>query len=86
MANDLHKLKKELQKTHDFPLKYMYKFIVPAGEEHQLKVLFEDAEVSLRPSKNGNYISFTAIRIELTADSIVQCYENLPVINGLISL
>ena len=86
MANDLLKLKKELEKTHDFPLKYMYKFIMPAGEEQHLKVLFEDAEINLRPSKNGKYISFTAIKLELSADHIVDRYENLPNIKGLISL
>lgn len=86
MAGDYHKLKKELEKTHTFPIKYMYKFILPAEKISEIEGLFEGAEISTRPSKKGNYISLTAVRMEKSADDIVAQYQSIPSIKGMISL
>lgn len=79
-------LKQKLQQEHEFPLKYMYKFIVPSGKEEELRPYFEDAEVKIKQSSKGNYTSFTAIKIELSAEAIIQKYKSLSHIKGLISL
>lgn len=70
----------------DFPLKYMYKFIVIPSKISELSPFFEDAQVSKKQSSKGNYVSFTAIKIELSPEDIIAKYKSLSHIQGLISL
>ncbi|MEY5042453.1 MAG: hypothetical protein RLZZ414_2017 [Bacteroidota bacterium] len=70
----------------DFPLKYMYKFIVVPEKIAQLSPFFEDAQISKKQSSKGNYVSFTAIKIELSPEDIIAKYQSLNHIQGIISL
>jgi hypothetical protein len=68
----------------------MFKFICPADNEAiaRLQQLFdpEVAEISLRPSSKGNYVSFTAKELMISVEAVMQRYEQARGIPGLISL
>jgi len=46
----------------------------------------EVAELSLRPSSKGNYVSFTARELMMNPDAVVERYQKARDIKGLISL
>ncbi len=69
-----------------FPAKYMYKFIASEEKIKELKPFFQDAEVKVKPSSKGKYVSFTAIEMALDPEQIIQKYKSLSHIQGLISL
>ena len=68
----------------------MFKFICPADNQTVAKVeaLFntDTAEVKLNRSKKGNFVSVTAKEMMLSADAVVERYEQAGEIPGLISL
>ncbi len=82
--------RKLLEQNYKWPALYMFKFICPANNEAvaQLQDLFdpEVAELSLRPSTKGNYVSFTARELMMNPDAVVERYQKAIDIKGLISL
>ncbi len=80
------KLKHVLDNHEEFPLKYCFKFIVKAEQIDALTALFEDQEVEIRDSKNGNYKSCTFTLVMEDSDSIVEMYKRASEIEGLITL
>jgi putative lipoic acid-binding regulatory protein len=78
-------LKEKLSKQ-EFPCKYMFKFIISKDKVLELNPYFEDAKVSLKPSRKGTYISFTALAVMLSPEEIIKRYKSLSHIEGLISL
>lgn len=79
-----------LEQNYKWPALYMFKFICPANNEAvaQLQDLFdpEVAELSMRPSSKGTYISFTARELMMDPDAVVERYRKVKGIKGLISL
>jgi len=79
-----------LEQNYTWPALYMFKFICPANNDAiaKLQDLFdpEVAELSLRPSSKGNYISFTARELMMDSDAVVERYQKAKGIKGLISL
>jgi putative lipoic acid-binding regulatory protein len=74
----------------EWPQVYMFKFIVPADNKRiaQVEDLFNtnEAQVSLRKSKKGNFVSVTAKEMMLTPESVIDRYRKSELIEGLISL
>lgn len=79
-------LQKRLEEDFTFPLRYMYKFIIPPHQEAILSEHFKDAEVTKKLSKSGKYLSFTAIKVEKTSKSIILKYKSLAHIEGILSI
>jgi putative lipoic acid-binding regulatory protein len=46
----------------------------------------EVAELALRPSSKGTYVSFTATELMMSVDAVVERYQKAKGIPGLISL
>ncbi len=82
---DLASLKEQLDQT-DFPNLYMFKFIVNKGKESEVAALFPSNEVTMKLSKNGNYISVTAKVMMPSSNEIIRIYEEAYKIEGVISL
>ena len=84
------KFRELLEQNYTWPALYMFKFICPADNEAiaRLQQLFdpEVAEISLRPSSKGNYVSFTAKELMMSVDAVIERYEQARGIPGLISL
>lgn len=78
--------KEKLDIEYNWPALYMFKFIVPKGQEEKVKSLFPYNEITTKASKNGNYISVTAQVMMNSSEAIVKIYEEAYKIEGVISL
>ena len=75
-----------LNKHHEWPCEYVFKFIVPIGKESDVTALFPSAKISIKPSAKGNYVSITVIQTVTSADAVIEAQHRAAKIEGLISL
>ena len=84
------KLKKSLIETTEFPTKYMYKFIIPSGDEKfkQIENIFDNmgAVINSKSSKTGKYTSLTVLVNMKSPDDIIDKYQEVSKVEGVISL
>lgn len=85
------RLKGELDKsTESWPLEYLYKFIVPADQSkvHQIEQAFDQtgAVIVTNVSKTGKYISVSVNVSMPSSDAIIEKYQKVSTIEGIISL
>jgi putative lipoic acid-binding regulatory protein len=72
-----------------FPSVYLFKFILPSdnAKVSQLLSLFgTENKQNIRPSKNGNYVSVSVEELMLSADAVIEKYEQANKIKGVMSL
>lgn len=90
MSQDVEKMKKLLNENHDWPSVFMFKFVVPTDNEKLARVeaMFNSntAEIRQKQSSKGNYTSVTIREVMVSAQSILDVYEEASQIEGLISL
>ncbi len=79
-------LRKQLETEFEFPLKYMFKFIVPNGKVEEVKPLFEAGVMKERPSSTGKYRSITITMIVLSPDDVIEKYKSVSHIEGIVAL
>ena len=83
-------LRKKLEDGFDWPRIYLFKFIVPSGNKKLAEVenLFDskEAQISIRNSKNGKYISSSAREMMLSPEKVVERYQEAAKIEGILSL
>ena len=84
------KLKSELEKTTVFPAEYLYKFILPTGEDKKaaIRAVFATttATIEEKPSSSGKYTAYS-IRLKVqNPDEVIAYYKEAGKIEGLISL
>lgn len=84
------KLRQQLQELEKWPSVYMFKFIVPADNQKvaQVEALFdtEESQVSMRTSKNGNFVAVTAKELMMNPEAVIARYRDAEGIEGLMSL
>jgi putative lipoic acid-binding regulatory protein len=84
------KLRTKLEETTTFPTKYLYKFIIPSDKEKLLAIenIFNHvgAVINTKKSKSGKYTSISVIILMKSVDEIIQKYEEVSLIEGVISL
>ena len=84
------KLKEQLAESQSWPAIYMFKFIIPADNQKlsQVESLFnsKEAEVSVRTSRKGNFLSITAKELMIDPERVIDRYRKAEGIEGLISL
>ncbi|HSF54576.1 MAG TPA: DUF493 domain-containing protein [Algoriphagus sp.] len=78
--------KEKLESAGKFPMLYMFKFIVPMGRENEIGILFPNNEMILKPSSGGKYVSTTIQVMMGSADQIIEIYEQVSEIEGVISI
>jgi putative lipoic acid-binding regulatory protein len=83
-------LKEKLETGFDWPRVYLFKFIVPSDNKKIAEVenLFnsKEAEINLRTSKKGNYVSVSAKEMMISPDKVIERYKEAAKIEGIISL
>ncbi len=82
-------LKVKLEAQHSFPTVYMFKFIVPNDNQKLalVEALFgSEAQVSIRKSKTGKFISVSGKEVMTSADSIISRYQKAEQVEGIVSL
>lgn len=83
------KLRELLNKENNWPMVYMFKFIVPADNQKiaLVEAKFSDEAIILhKESSNGKYFSITVKEVMLNADSIISKYKEMEGIEGLMAL
>jgi uncharacterized protein len=75
-----------LDNEYDWPAKYIFKFVVLASQINQLKQLVGDEGISMKMSSKGKYISLTIKRVMNSSLEVVEFYEKVYVIEGIITL
>lgn len=84
------KLEAQLADHQEWPAVYMFKFIIPADNKKlsQVENLFDtqEAEVTVRQSRKGNFLSITAKELMLSPQKVIERYRMAEGIEGLMSL
>ncbi|MCB0392199.1 MAG: DUF493 domain-containing protein [Bdellovibrionales bacterium] len=83
---NIERLKALLESNHDFPTKYMFKFIVPQTKEREVKNIFPYENVRMNFSKRGKYISITVELLMESSEAVLEVYKAAQSIEGLIAL
>lgn len=78
--------KQLLDDNNEWPVVYLFKFIVPKDGMDALKQVFEDHEIDIKASTKGNYLSLTTrIHVE-SSDDVVAIYRAAGEVEGVIAL
>lgn len=78
--------KDRLEKTYVWPTLYVFKFIVPQDKADQVKDLFPMHQSDEKASNKGNYTSLTYRMMMPGSDAIIEVYQRVKHIEGLIAL
>ena len=78
--------KEKLDNQYTWPSLYTFKFIVPQGNEKEVRELFPKTEVIEKKSRKGKYTSLTARIMAESSDAIIVVYKRAQSIEGLIAL
>jgi putative lipoic acid-binding regulatory protein len=87
-SEDYKNLREQLNLQTDWPVLYMFKFILPSSNKNIALVeskFSDEAVISQKESSNGKYISITIKEVMLDADSIVAKYQEMSSIEGLMA-
>lgn len=82
----LKSFREKLDQHYAWPSLYVFKFIVPAGQEDAVKRLFPNHTPSEKHSEKGRYTSVTVQMMMPSSDAVIAVYEQASVIEGLIAL
>ena len=82
----MDKLKELLDDQYEWPAPYLFKFIVPAVELDTLEKLISKYVMTQKPSKNGKYISVTISVTCQSSDEVIDFYQKVSVVPGIMSL
>ncbi len=78
--------KKLLSEHHDWPCQYLFKFVVPSEQEAKVRALIPDADITVRQSKNGRFVSLS-IRAEIDSpEDVIEIHTRASLIEGMIAL
>lgn len=87
--NKESELRELLDKQHNWPEAFLFKFIYKSNAETEasLKSFFDDkAEITIKQSKKENYNSMSVKYIAKSADDVLNIYNKVSKIEGVISL
>ncbi len=82
-------LRYRLMESEKWPLKYMFKFIIPneEGKVDQVKALLPtEGEVTFKHTDNLKHVSVTCVALMESADQIIVITEKVDKIEGVIVL
>lgn len=86
MNEKFTRLKELLDEKYSGDFDFMFKFIVPVDSLSELKSLLGEEKISEKPSRKGKYVSVTMkTRVE-NSQQVMDVYEKVSVIEGVISL
>ena len=89
MDNRYYKLKRILEQNKEWPLAYMFKFIVPNKEgkvEKVIGIFPEDAQKSFKYTDSLKYVSITCVLEMNNAEEIITITEAAMAVPGVIML
>ena len=88
MEGQFDKLKKQLD-LQEWPRLYLFKFISPS-DNHKIALItnmFDQvSDITIRPSSKGTYTSISVKEVMMSADRVIEIYEEAAKIEGVIIL
>lgn len=81
-----HKFRELLDQTYSWPDYYEFKFIVKHDEKHTVLAILVGYHITENPSKKGNYVAISARKLITCTDEVIEIYEVISTIKGVISL
>lgn len=78
--------REKLEKHYAWPSLYVFKFIVPTGQEDQVKNLFPLHLASEKLSSQGKYTSVTIQAMMQSSDAVIEMYKRASQIEGIVAL
>jgi uncharacterized protein len=84
--NWVNSFREKLDKHYAWPSIYMFKFIVPAGREEEVKKLFPLHTTTEKQSSQGKYTSITVQMMMPSSEAVISIYQQASLIEGLIAL
>jgi hypothetical protein len=84
--NWINSFREKLDQHYTWPSLYVFKFIVPAGKEDEVKQLFPFHTTLEKSSKQGNYKSVTAEMMMPSGDAVLSIYIQASKIEGIVAL
>ncbi|TVM17974.1 DUF493 domain-containing protein [Oceanidesulfovibrio indonesiensis] len=82
----LESLRKKLEECHEWPCRYMFKFIVPQEQSHQLCAVLDMMPACERASSSGKYVSITIEEKMSSPDEVVMIYQKASTVPGVLAL
>jgi putative lipoic acid-binding regulatory protein len=76
----------KLDQHYAWPSLYIFKFIVPRGKETELKQLFPLHVAKEKESKKGNYTSVTVEMMMPSSTAVIEVYQKITAVEGIIAL
>lgn len=82
------KLEGLLNERQEWPTVYLFKFIVKNHEAkvEEVKSHFDEGEITLNYSKNGNYVSVSVKEMMIDPEAVIRRYKKVGSIEGVLSL
>lgn len=82
----LKSFREKLDQHYAWPSLYIFKFIVPTGQEDEVKKLFPKHVASEKHSTKGRYTSITVQMMMPSSEAVVSVYQQAAAIEGIIAL
>jgi putative lipoic acid-binding regulatory protein len=76
----------KLDKVYVWPSLYVFKFIVPQQKADEVKELFPNHFSTEKQSEKGKYISVTFSMMMPSSEAVVDVYQKVKHIEGIIAL
>ncbi|MBT3984079.1 MAG: DUF493 domain-containing protein [Bacteriovoracaceae bacterium] len=86
MGEKREKFKELLDRQYDWPAHYNFKCIVKSETSHLVNDILKEHRVTIRASKTGKYRSFTAHVLVNSSDEVLNLYEKVNGIDGVMGL
>ncbi|WKK82413.1 DUF493 domain-containing protein [Marivirga arenosa] len=83
---EIQSFREKLEAVSEWPSLYMFKFIVLAENQDEIKEIFENHEVIVKPSSKGKYVSLTIKMLAGSAEQIIEKYMETNKVKGVIAL
>lgn len=80
------KFRELLDQSYQWPDYYEFKFIMKTDDKHHVSTLLIDYTITEVTSGKGNYTSITARKLIKSTDEVIEIYEIISKIKGVISL
>lgn len=82
----LQKFRDLLDESYQWPDYYEFKFIVKLAEKNEVLDKLPGFTITETPSKQGNYISVNARKLMKSTQEVLDVYEVMSTVKGIISL
>ena len=84
-ADKIDEFKAVLEKYHQWPCEYVFKFIIQKDQLENALRIFPKDQINLRNSSQGKYVSLTWTRTVQSSDEVIAVYLRASQIQGVMA-